>query len=310
MATAVSLIARHVRRRAAARHLRQDRAGPGDRRAGVRPSAGDLRAGRADAVRPVQRREGRASASSTPRARSAATELLEAESAVLPRARHLHLLRHRQLQPDADGDHGPAPARGGLRQPEHAAARRADPRPRPQRAVRDHGAGQRATRRSAAVVDERAFVNGIVGLLATGGSTNHTLHLVAMARAAGIPLNWDDFADLSAVVAAARRASIRTGKADVNHFQRRAAWRFVIGELLDAGLVHARRADRGRRRRAASATGSEPRLDGDGSRLARRRRGERRHRDAAPGDEPFRPTGGLKLLRGQSRPRASSRPRR
>ena len=53
-------------------------------------------------------------------------ELLEAESAVLPRARHLHLLRHRQLQPDADGDHGPAPAGRGLRQPEHAAARRAD----------------------------------------------------------------------------------------------------------------------------------------------------------------------------------------
>jgi phosphogluconate dehydratase len=49
-------------------------------------------------------------------------------------------------------------------------------------------------------IDERAIVNGIVGLLATGGSTNHTLHLVAMARAAGIAINWDDFSDLSAVV--------------------------------------------------------------------------------------------------------------
>ena len=62
------------------------------------------------------------------------------------------------------------------------------------------------------VVDERAIVNGIVGLLATGGSTNHTIHLVAIARAAGIRLDWDDFADLSRRRAAARARSIRTAR--------------------------------------------------------------------------------------------------
>ena len=67
------------------------------------------------------------------------------------------------------------------------------------------------------VLDERAFVNGIVGLLATGGSTNHTLHLIAMARAAGIVLSWDDFDELSEVVPLLARI-YPNGKADVNQF--------------------------------------------------------------------------------------------
>jgi phosphogluconate dehydratase len=87
------------------------------------------------------------------------------------------------------------------------------------------------------VLDERAFVNGIVGLLATGGSTNHTLHLIAMARAAGILLTWDDFDELSAVVPLLARV-YPNGKADVNEFQAAGGLSIVIRELIDAGLLH------------------------------------------------------------------------
>ena len=88
------------------------------------------------------------------------------------------------------------------------------------------------------LVDERAVVNGVVGLHATGGSTNHTLHLVAMATAAGIQLTWDDFADLSEVVPLLCRI-YPNGLADVNHFHAAGGMSFLIGELLDAGLLHA-----------------------------------------------------------------------
>jgi phosphogluconate dehydratase len=87
------------------------------------------------------------------------------------------------------------------------------------------------------VVDERAIVNGIVGLHATGGSTNHTIHLVAMARAAGIVINWDDFHDLSAVVPLLARI-YPNGSADVNHFHAAGGMGFLMRELLDAGLLH------------------------------------------------------------------------
>src|SRR5207253_4945196 len=87
------------------------------------------------------------------------------------------------------------------------------------------------------VVDERAIANAVVGLLATGGSTNHTIHLVAMAYAAGIVINWDDFSELSAIVPLLARI-YPNGKADVNHFHAAGGMGFVIGELLDAGLVH------------------------------------------------------------------------
>ncbi|MEK0085470.1 phosphogluconate dehydratase [Benzoatithermus flavus] len=87
------------------------------------------------------------------------------------------------------------------------------------------------------VLDERAFVNGIVGLMATGGSTNHTLHLVAMARAAGIRLTWDDFAAISDVTPLLARV-YPNGLADVNQFEAAGGMAFIIGQLLDAGLVH------------------------------------------------------------------------
>jgi len=87
------------------------------------------------------------------------------------------------------------------------------------------------------VVDERAVVNGVVALLATGGSTNHTLHLPAMAAAAGIQLTWDDFAQLSAVVPLLARI-YPNGPADVNHFHAAGGTAFLISQLLDAGLLH------------------------------------------------------------------------
>jgi phosphogluconate dehydratase len=87
------------------------------------------------------------------------------------------------------------------------------------------------------IVDERAIVNGVVALLATGGSTNHTMHLVAIAAAAGITLTWDDFADLSAIVPLLARV-YPNGSADINHFHAAGGTPFLIGELLDAGLMH------------------------------------------------------------------------
>ena len=89
----------------------------------------------------------------------------------------------------------------------------------------------------AEVVDEKAVVNGIVGLLATGGSTNHTLHLVAMAAAAGVRIDWTDFSELSAAVPLLARV-YPNGLADVNHFHAAGGLGFVIGQLLDAGLLH------------------------------------------------------------------------
>jgi phosphogluconate dehydratase len=88
------------------------------------------------------------------------------------------------------------------------------------------------------IVDERTIVNAIVALLATGGSTNHTIHLVAMAAAAGIDINWDDFDDLSAVVPLLARV-YPNGQADINHFQAAGGTGFVLRELIGAGLMHA-----------------------------------------------------------------------
>ena len=87
------------------------------------------------------------------------------------------------------------------------------------------------------VIDEKAIVNGVVGLLATGGSTNHTLHLVAMARSAGIEIGWDDFDDLSKVTPLLARV-YPNGSKDVNHFHAAGGMAFVVRELLDAGLAH------------------------------------------------------------------------
>jgi phosphogluconate dehydratase len=87
------------------------------------------------------------------------------------------------------------------------------------------------------IVDEKAIVNAIVGLLATGGSTNHTIHLVAIAKAAGIVIDWEDFSELSGAVPLLARV-YPNGMADVNHFHAAGGLGFVIGELLDAGILH------------------------------------------------------------------------
>ena len=147
-----------------------------------------------------------------------------------------------------------------------------------------------------AMFDERALVNGIVGLHATGGSTNHTLHIVAMASAAGIALTWDDFAELAEVVPLLTRV-YPNGKADVNHFQAAGGMAFVIRELLGAGLLHpdVQTVWGGR----LDAYTREPKLDADG--------GLTWHDGAAEsGDQavlrgvagPFQATGGLRVLDG------------
>ncbi len=87
------------------------------------------------------------------------------------------------------------------------------------------------------VLDEKAFVNGMVGLMATGGSTNLVLHLPAMARAAGVEITCQDFADLSAAVPLMARV-YPNGLADVNHFHAAGGLQYMIAELLDAGLLH------------------------------------------------------------------------
>ena len=87
------------------------------------------------------------------------------------------------------------------------------------------------------MLDEKAFVNGIVGLHATGGSTNHTMHLLAMAAAGGIALTWDDLADLSEIVPLLARV-YPNGLADVNHFHAAGGMTYLMSQLLDAGLLH------------------------------------------------------------------------
>jgi phosphogluconate dehydratase len=86
------------------------------------------------------------------------------------------------------------------------------------------------------VIDARSIVNAIVGLHATGGSTNHTMHLIAIAQAAGISVTWDDFAALSKVTPLIARV-YPNGSADVNHFHAAGGMGYVMGELLDAGLL-------------------------------------------------------------------------
>ncbi|GAB5412998.1 MAG: phosphogluconate dehydratase [Congregibacter sp.] len=88
------------------------------------------------------------------------------------------------------------------------------------------------------VIDERSFVNAIVALLASGGSTNHSIHLIAMARAAGLIINWDDFSALSAVVPLLARV-YPNGQADINHFHAAGGTSFLFRELMNAGLMHA-----------------------------------------------------------------------
>ncbi|OWV84892.1 phosphogluconate dehydratase [Rhizobium sp. R693] len=146
------------------------------------------------------------------------------------------------------------------------------------------------------MIDERSVVNGVVGLHATGGSTNHTLHLVAMARAAGIQLTWQDIAELSEIVPLLARV-YPNGLADVNHFHAAGGMGFLIKELLKHGMVH----DDVRTvfGHGLQAYTIDPRLGEDGTII----------REPAPEksvdpkvlaniETPFQANGGLKMLRG------------
>ncbi|MFO1173981.1 MAG: phosphogluconate dehydratase [Paracoccaceae bacterium] len=145
------------------------------------------------------------------------------------------------------------------------------------------------------ILDERAFVNGIVGLMATGGSTNLVLHLPAMARAAGILLDLDDFADLSAAVPLLAKV-YPNGLADVNHFHAAGGLAFLIGQLLAAGCLHedvATVAGDGLSRYA-----EEPRLDGGRLVWGAGPKESLNDRILRPAGQPFQPTGGLAQLSG------------
>ncbi len=146
------------------------------------------------------------------------------------------------------------------------------------------------------MIDERAVVNGVVGLHATGGSTNHAMHLVAMAAAAGITLTWDDLSDLSDVVPLLCRI-YPNGLADVNHFQAAGGMGFLISELLDAGLLHGD---------VTTVWGQgldlyrqEPKLAADGS-ITWQAGAAKSHDESvlAPAAKGFSANGGLKMLDG------------
>lgn len=146
------------------------------------------------------------------------------------------------------------------------------------------------------MIDERSFVNGVIGLHATGGSTNHTMHIVAMAKAAGIQLTWQDISELSDIIPLLARV-YPNGPADVNHFAAAGGLGYLIGELIDAGLLHedvrtvwghgldayrveAKLNDAGAVHRIAS-----PKESGDPKVISK-------------ASEPFRKDGGLKMLKG------------
>lgn len=168
---------------------------------------------------------------------------------------------------------------------------------------------QEATRRALAItasgneftpigqmIDERAIVNGVVGLHATGGSTNHTMHLVAMARAAGITLTWEDFAALAEVVPLLARI-YPNGSADVNHFNASGGMGTLMAELLDAGLLHGDVTTVFGK--GLEAYRIEARLGADGS--ITRQTAPKAGTDAPvlrPASHPFQPNGGLKVLGG------------
>lgn len=146
------------------------------------------------------------------------------------------------------------------------------------------------------MIDERSIVNGVVGLHATGGSTNHTMHLVAMARAAGIVLTWQDISELSDTVPLLARV-YPNGLADVNHFHAAGGMGFLIKQLLKTGLLH----DDVRTvfGQGLEAYTVEARLDENGAVV--REQSPEESGDAkvlTKIETPFQPTGGLKMLTG------------
>lgn len=145
------------------------------------------------------------------------------------------------------------------------------------------------------ILDERAFVNGIVGLHATGGSTNLLIHLIAMARAGGILLDWHDFSELSAVVPLMARI-YPNGLADVNHFHAAGGLGFMIGALLEGGLLHPDTQTVAGPGLAHYA--QDPKLRDGVLVWEPGPRQSLNDRILRPLDDPFQPTGGLRRLSG------------
>ncbi|WP_159946600.1 phosphogluconate dehydratase [Rhizobium sp. 18065] len=146
------------------------------------------------------------------------------------------------------------------------------------------------------MIDERSIVNGVVGLHATGGSTNHTMHLLAMARAGGIKLTWEDISELSDIVPLLARV-YPNGLADVNHFHAAGGMGFLIKQLLKAGYVHDDvRTVYGQ---GLTAYAIDPKLADDGT--VRREPSSEASADPkvlTTFDKPFQSNGGLKMLTG------------
>jgi phosphogluconate dehydratase len=145
------------------------------------------------------------------------------------------------------------------------------------------------------ILDERAFVNGIVGLMATGGSTNLVIHLPAMARAAGVILTLQDFADISARVPLMAKV-YPNGLADVNAFHAAGGLQFLIGELLDAGLLHDDVVTV--MGQGLAAYTEEPRLLDGRLVWGEGPRATQNDRILRPARDPFQPAGGLVQLSG------------
>ena len=146
------------------------------------------------------------------------------------------------------------------------------------------------------VLSPRAFLNGVVGLLATGGSTNLLIHLIAMARAAGVALEWEDMGELSEIVPLMARV-YPNGLADVNHLHAAGGTAFLIGELLEAGLLFEDVATVAGPGLSRYAQAPKP-AAGGGVRWAPGARATANDRVLRPVSDPFAPTGGLKLLAG------------
>ncbi|MFG6518849.1 phosphogluconate dehydratase [Sulfitobacter sp. 1A13496] len=147
----------------------------------------------------------------------------------------------------------------------------------------------------ASVLDEKAFVNGIVGLNATGGSTNLLIHLIAMARAGGIILDWEDFSDISDVTPLLARV-YPNGLADVNHFHAAGGLGYMIGELLNSGHLHPD---------TQTVTGqglehytAEPKLKAEGLVWEKGAGESLNEKILRPASDPFQPTGGLRRMAG------------
>ncbi len=162
-------------------------------------------------------------------------------------------------------------------------------------AIRAAELGKTNERPLAHIIDEKAVVNGVVGLMATGGSTNHALHIPAMAAAAGIIIDWSDMAEISHVTPLLTRI-YPNGSADVNHFHAAGGMAFLTRELLNAGLLHpdtlTAQGDN------LHAYTQEPWLDGD---VLKWRDGQDKSLDLEvlrPASDPFEAEGGIRLLDG------------